>query len=103
MTHADFHPCIAGCGRDSEDPGLCETCARLPELVAEAREAARAAIEQRDQIAADLAAADRRVAYLCSTLHALGAELDARPKATPRRPVDFGDLLALGRSLRSRA
>lgn len=26
MTHADYHPCSEGCGRDSELPGLCEEC-----------------------------------------------------------------------------
>lgn len=28
MTLADLHPCTAGCGRDSVEPGLCETCDR---------------------------------------------------------------------------
>ena len=26
MTHADYHPCSEGCGRDSELPGPCEEC-----------------------------------------------------------------------------
>ena len=26
MTHADYHPCSEGCGRDSEMPGPCEEC-----------------------------------------------------------------------------
>lgn len=29
MTHADYHPCSEGCGRDSELPRPCEECDML--------------------------------------------------------------------------
>jgi hypothetical protein len=29
-AHADLRACLAGCGRDSEEPGECEACSRLP-------------------------------------------------------------------------
>lgn len=36
MTHADYHPCSEGCGRDSELPGPCEECDMRRRLAAAA-------------------------------------------------------------------
>jgi hypothetical protein len=36
MTHADYHPCSEGCGRDSELPGPCEECDMRRRLAARA-------------------------------------------------------------------
>jgi hypothetical protein len=43
-AHADLHACPTGCGRDSKEPGACETCSRLPQTPAPSRKASRRAV-----------------------------------------------------------